>query len=1006
MSLPSKLRLSGAVSNQHSLSGCRLLLSSFFITLSCGASGAQEPAIEEVIVVGSLLATGESSTSPLQMIDAESLVENPRPNLSGFFSANVPQHQLEDSNQSNTSRENRTRVQGVSLRGLGAENTLTMINGLRTVDYAESIAIGWRFVPIDQVMPGIALQRMEILLDGGSAIYGTDAVAGVVNLVPNYGFDGAKVSLSGQRYPDASDKRNDSMAFLLGTSTDRTSWLTAIEWQQWDHVIQSELGIFDPGAAEVGSTVQYREFSPGTGVGGLGGAAAGRRLRDPLCGQSDFMSGTPNQLAGGPACGFTNWGSGAGGGDQIIRQGDRNALTFFTGVEHQFTDRLKMEVNASYNTTDNDNPSSNITTAVNTSPSTNLAIGMQIPIPVHNPGVIRNASLDPTWSNTAANKGFFLTPMNLNNPWDVLTSEINSTYQRLSGALEFTITDVWTVKASSVVARSEVDRFDPSLVADRLRKSLAGLGGPPCIGTTPGGNGCQYYNPFLNSSLPGMENSQVVLEWIQPLRHTRFRGDLTVNQVVLAGDSSSLFELPSGAVGVAVGYERRIDSWYTDHDPLANVAGFQGQAGGASQDYPLPFGSTSRSNVIDAWFTELAIPVLDNLNVQAAVRSEQYSKASDFSTTNPKLGVNWAVTDALTVRASWGTSFKAPSVEHTQQPILLSTTFLQHGNLENSIDGPCPAPVRVPTGCFVAGGIGQTRVVIPLEQSPNLDLQPMESDNWSIGFDWSISENLTLGMNYVDIKFENVIRNLRPLDALLGVPECSAGYSPNGLFPSDYFIASQRGRDIFSTWGGVAAFPGNPAGYKFPMHLPAQGDGKSCFDLDARGMPIKGFQKPINISDRHIQAVDIMASYTFDTAIGQFNISPNAAINVGWKERALPTGPQIDYVGFRPTFGGGIQEYRANIPITWTNDGTHTVIFTPRYLSKLDNYLSGLPEDDFVYYDLNYLWRINEDIRVSVYANNVFNQFPTMHTTANFGSGQFPRDGQIIGASFEMTFGF
>ncbi|MEY3660000.1 MAG: hypothetical protein RLZZ169_825, partial [Pseudomonadota bacterium] len=152
--------------------------------------------VEEVLVTGTLLRTGRSDTSPVAVLGRESLVENPRPTISGFFSANVPQHQLEDSNQSNTARENRTRVQGVSLRGLGAHNTLTLIDGQRTVDYAESISTGWRFVPIDQVIPAIALQRTELLLDGGSAIYGTDAVAGVVNLIPDYGFEGVRVSLS------------------------------------------------------------------------------------------------------------------------------------------------------------------------------------------------------------------------------------------------------------------------------------------------------------------------------------------------------------------------------------------------------------------------------------------------------------------------------------------------------------------------------------------------------------------------------------------------------------------------------------------------------------------------------------------------------------------------------------------------------------------------------------------------------------------------------------------
>lgn len=986
-----------------------LLVSAFLAAGSSNVLAQEEDAgeeLEEVLVTGSLLSTGRAETSPVAVIGRESLLENPRPTLSGFFGANVPQHQLEDSNQSNTFRENRTRVQGVSLRGLGAHNTLTLVDGQRVVDYAESVSTGWRFVPIDQTIPGIALRRMEMVLDGGSAIYGTDAVAGVVNLIPDYGYEGIKVNLSTQRYEDAFSKGNDVGSVLVGTSTDSTSWITAIEWQRWDHIVQSDLGLFDPLTAPVGATSQYREFAPGTGVGGLGGAAAGKRLIDPLCGTLGYQSGTVTTAAGGPACGTTNWASGAAGANQIVRQGNRTAINFFTGVEHEFSDRLKVKLSAGYNTTENANPQDGVITAVNTSPSTNPAVGMQIPIPRTNPGVIENARLDPNWANSGTNNGFFLSPMNLNNPWDILESHLNSTAKRLAGSIEYGLNDTWTVKYNATISQSEVNRYEPNLVADRLRKSLAGLGGPGCTGTVAGAGGCEWFNPFLNSTKPGLGNSQELLEWIQPLRNTRTFGELTVHQAILTGDSSALFELPAGPIGMAAGLERRIDSWYTDHDALANTGGYQPQGGGVSADFPLPFGARSRSNVVDAVFLELGIPVLDNLNVQAAVRTEDYSEASDFSTTNPKLGFNWQANDRLTVRGSWGTSFKAPTVEHTQQPRNLSTTFLTLGEVgRNSVDGPCPPAAGVVTGCFVAGGIGNTRNIILLETTANPDLQPVESTNWSVGFDWDITDNLSLGMNYVDIKFENVIRNLRPYDQLLEVPECRSGFSPDGLFPSDYPIASLRGQNIFTSWGGVSTFPGNPAGYRFPMYLPAQGDGSLCFDLDAQGRPLKGYQKPVNIAEQHVKSLDLRMSWTLDTAWGEFNVSPNAAILLAWKEQASPILPAIDFVGFRPTFGGGYQEYRVNMPIRWTMDD-HTVILTPRYLSGLDNFLSGLPEDDFIYYDVNYMWQYSDTLRFSVFANNVFDQFPTIHQIANFGSGMYPRDGRILGANFEMSFGF
>ncbi|MCZ0954776.1 MAG: TonB-dependent receptor plug domain-containing protein, partial [Rhodospirillaceae bacterium] len=170
------------------------------------AAGDDEATLEEVVVTGSRVLGIEDSTSPVVTVGQAEFEENPSVTLADFLVENVTANngQLTLVDEGNASgRIQGDRSTGINLWGLGEENTLTLLNGSRLVYNAAPSRTGWYNVDANSILPGIAMQRADILLDGGSAIYGTDAVAGVVNFIPRYGFEGMEFRVQSDFYPDA-----------------------------------------------------------------------------------------------------------------------------------------------------------------------------------------------------------------------------------------------------------------------------------------------------------------------------------------------------------------------------------------------------------------------------------------------------------------------------------------------------------------------------------------------------------------------------------------------------------------------------------------------------------------------------------------------------------------------------------------------------------------------------------------------------------------------------------
>ena len=953
------------------------LLRTVALVLAAGSAYAQddEQALDEVVVTGSHIATGVESTSPVLMIDAERLVEVPRASLGDYFHADVTANISYETALDEGTEQGRldgTRNSAINLRGLGKENTLVLIDGQRTVEYAVVDGNGWRAVDINTVIPRIALKRVEVLLDGGSALYGTDAVAGVVNLIPNYDFEGFRLHAATNRFSEASDKAGDTYSMMFGANGVTTRMVGAVEYIIRDRVSDIDLG--------------HKSFAESL-ADGPGGATTftngpGRRdpaVVDPLCGNAADLGVDP-VFAGavvGSGCGFYDV-------NPLFLQQETESINTFVGLEHSFSDQLTLSLSGSYGTQDiTSYPQYSSVFSFDSNGDSLAPAAQLVGVPDFHPAVQYYATTYPTSDFASLQPGDLLYSANM--PMMNYRGEAKTDHDvrttRLHAKLEFELSEDWSLLGYATYGNSDVTAYRHDAIPGNVEAALNGFGGPDCNAAagTPGANGCEWFNPFMSSALEGvdfngvpLQNSQQLLDWIYPQSVREHTGRLKTYQLMVSGRFSAI-ELGGGALGAALGVERREETLKANFDNLLNNGGYGSFKGVLTPDY-------NGSSEVDAVFFELGLPVLENLNFQLAGRFEDYGGGLD--TFNEKIGVNWGVTEDLVVRASYGTSFKAPTIYQTQ-----ATAFIDPG--WGSAGDPADAD-------YVGGfGGGTSRALLNEIIAPNPDLEPQESENWSVGFDWNITDNVSLGLNYVSIDFENIIYIPSPTQ-MFRLSVCNQGTTspanptPDGIHP--HFIPV----------GGFPCFELDPSaippGSTYQDEVEVGRSANSFRDAYFNGVYIS----PNNLAFRNIEAVDIDFRWTVETGIGEFTVHPQATILLQYDEQIDPAGEVLDYVGQARTFGGGYSEYRVNVPFELRRDD-HAVKLTGRYISALDPIIPGTVTQTFGSYtqfDLNWLWNINDSYRVSVFVNNVSDEVPD-----NQAPSQFPRGGRTVGLQFEMNLG-
>jgi len=601
-----------------------LASASIFALVMGGAAQAQEapaeePAtaeVDELVVTGSYIRRAVSDTpTPVSVIGTEEL-ESQGILGADYLFKNLPMANGARSTPDNTGSPFQLGMGNINLRGLGVSSTLTLINGRRQVVSPVPLDDGSSFVDIN-VIPMVMLERLEILQDGGAALYGSDAVAGVANFVMREKFDGAQVRASYQTTTEG-NQEDINLGIVGGMSGDRWNFVAGVEGLH-----RTPLG------------TQERQFSRDKIVSSLGmpGAfgVAGTPRIDPNC---VAAGGTPVPF-GPPGVGFCARNLSPAFTSGIIVPEDR--ILGYSTFSYELTNSAKLyfEAGASHNSV-----------KVHTFPSySNLSFPT---VPATNPG------------NLVVNGGFGVPVTYFGRPLNLQNSNINeqrrrSNQERIVAGVEGEFAEGWTYDTSYTYARQHYSATNiRDTLADRFIAALNGVGGP---------NNNQYFNPFGSSlTNPALANDPAVIRDFTAEAWRDYKSSLHSIDAILTGTAG---ELAGGKVGVAMGVQFRHETLDFKSDTNQSTGEFVFLFSGAD----LGVDRTSY-----AAFGEVSLPFAENAELLVQARYEHYDGGIGGSL-NPKVALRWEPMDGLVLRANAGTSFRAPSLSQISSISTINTAI-------------------------------------------------------------------------------------------------------------------------------------------------------------------------------------------------------------------------------------------------------------------------------------------------------------------------------------------
>ncbi|MGV8939955.1 MAG: TonB-dependent receptor [Lysobacter sp.] len=589
----------------------------------------------------------------------------------------------------------------VNLRGLGASRTLVLINGRRMVNggTGANSAVDLNTIPLSMI------ERIEVLKDGASAIYGADAVAGVVNIITKRKFDGAKVAVKyGQTAQGDGEETGADLTF--GTSGERGSILLGVTYNE-------------------SKTVPMTSRAP---------CSLAERGGELVCVGSASTTGGRALLADGTMVNFNQ--TLGGNGDAYERYDSNKHNVNFNGYLNAVNPVKRYGVTAlgEYDLTESTrlygeflytNRSSHQSTAPGT---------------VGNFRTIRIGANHPT---NPTGQDLTLIRRNLMEAGPRIAFQDVDTFRGVVG-LEGAFGETWSWDASMNYGRNtaedgftnvvNLDRFDATL--DRSRCSTTPGAAIPCADYLGYGDLSQQAIDYITyKSINNGGNSMMA-----------FQGKV----------SGQLFELPAGTVGMAAGVEVRTERGWRNPDILTQ----QGIANTNRAD--VIAGEYKAKEAFVEWLVPLLadVPLVQRLDLSAAVRYSDYELFGDD--TNYKLGLDWQLTDSFKIRGTKSTAFRIPSI-----PQLFGGVTTGNLTTTDPCSGwsSMPSSSVVAQNCRADGvpaGYRQLGNAVLTYGGGNIDLMPEDAKTLTVGMAWTptFADGLTLTLDYYKIDISNAVASV------------------------------------------------------------------------------------------------------------------------------------------------------------------------------------------------------------------------------------------------------
>lgn len=577
-------------------------------------------------------------------------------------------------------------VSSVNLRGLGNNNTLALINGRRVAPFATPGFNGFQSVVDLNSIPAAAIESIQILKDGASAIYGSDAVAGVINVTLTKEYDGLSTELSFGNTLDT-DSFEWEMFAIGGATSGRASIVFTVDYAERNSMFARDIPWTSTAdGSPLGGFDQRSSANVSANVAGLDRT---KYLRDPNGSPTDpanqlFPSGTAS-LKGIPATfalpalpgpnffptvndfeaglKFYNYQESAGMFPKERQYG------FYTRLNYAISDTLDAYLETSFRRVET------IIDAASTPAFFFNEIGDgpsgELVLPATNP-------YNPFGANLTNVRWRMLQVGNRVNDVQADTPRIVA---GLTGDLPL---ESWTFDSAFLFTESEITNTNPGAVFDSLLQDA--LNGIVVDGEL------LYANPF------GLSDTRV-LDYVSGNNPTVDSFEVWSWDFKASGDVVDMGDL--GVLKAAFGAEYRFEEMAS----VRTVANTTGNIVGGGESSSV-FGNRD----IRSLYGEVSVPLTDMAEVQVAVRYEDYSDFGD--TTKPKIAAKFKPWEGILLRGAFGQSFRAPDLPflYSSGSTSFTAQFLNDPLREDDPD------TQIKT---LGGG--------------NVDLQPEETDSYYAG---------------------------------------------------------------------------------------------------------------------------------------------------------------------------------------------------------------------------------------------------------------------------------
>ncbi|NQZ79454.1 MAG: TonB-dependent receptor [Colwellia sp.] len=769
-----------------------------------------------------------------------------------------------------------------SLRGLGVAGTLTLINGRRAGLSPISTSQGFFFTDINQY-PTNMIQSVEVLKDGASATYGSDAVGGVVNIITRKNFEGLEI---GGEYRDNEVNPAQNLNLALGHKLDKGHFSMFVNYYEQDGGARGEYDWLVKRSKGDSFNASENQYDSSTGAGRYSLATQNpddptRYLRssgevaDPYCGEPSAATGITQTFVDGNNCRYIFL-------NQRALIGSESRLQAFAQFDYEISDDTTVFAEMSFSSNEVNDIIGGAPLDVRTDDG-----GFYVPSDHPFNYFVDDGSGGIEWDEaavaadpSAAVDVIFRGRPLTNNDGDYGEDiEKNFENSRIVLGFDTFINDEWSLYGSYMYAHSLMTdvlprnyngiKFREAIGSGRWNPFSIGWADPTATsvkdGVTTAGN--DVYGPYTESDLGQFASYRTFVR----------ESNQQAVELTLSG---MLFELDGLEVVGAFGVQYR-SMEYTEIADSSQVF-----LQGGYEDYVFSINGATQDTI--AVYGEVIVPVTEDLEVQVALRYEDYGDGEGGDTTDPKVGIRWQATDMVQLRGSYGTSFQAPSVRNIAgaggggsfaDPI---TQDVFNGGQGSSCDPDINDTFNITTTTL--GG----------------NLKPQTATNFNLGIVLTDDEAFTVSADYWNYDYEDLIGAGQSAASILA-DECSRGsYTPDDRVTRDATGQATSIVNAFTNLGGVTA------------------DG-----------------------------VDITANYAFDQVFGGELVLNTSITYINSYDIDSGDGsPKFDGANNRNTsFGqlGSVPDTRVNIGVDWHNE-QHSVSFYVRHIGGYDD---RTPNNDY-----------------------------------------------------------